>query len=79
LDHGNIAAQTTLSATVAVPGLTTSHLIVLTPAANLPAGLVLAFARPSAADTLTIGLGNVTVGAIDPPAITYGFSALRNL
>ncbi len=77
LDHGSVGAATTVAATVTVAGLLTSDLVDVNPGAALPAGIVIAAVRASAANTLEITLGNVTAGAIDPPAITYSVGVYR--
>lgn len=58
------AALTTTTTTVALVGASVDDHVTITPHANLPAGLGIAYARVSAADTITIGFINVTAAPI---------------
>lgn len=68
LDFASIAANTTSELTVSVPGATTANgRVSVTPANGIEAGLVVT-GYVSAANTVTVRVGNVTVGAINPAA-----------
>jgi len=68
-DFGSIAANTTDETTITVTGAVSGDPVAVT-ASALESGLVLT-AFVSAADTVTVRLGNVTVGAIDPASHVY--------
>ena len=75
----NIPAQTipknttSVDVTVTVTGLTTSHKVMVTPAADLNAGIFVTAGYPTTANTLGIQLQNTTGGAITTSAfnLTY--------
>lgn len=73
LDHGNISAQNTLSATASLPAKTArvGDAVTVNPTSSLQSGLVIAACRISDPDTLEITLGNLTTADIDPSSITY--------
>lgn len=79
IDFPSIAAQTVAvqTATITNPGLAVTDQVLVLPQANLPAGLSIAYARVSAANTLTVALANVTAGAVDPPALTFDVIIFR--
>jgi len=56
----SLTATTTTTTTVTLTGASTNDHVVITPSANLPAGVAIAYARVSAADTITIGFLNIT-------------------
>lgn len=57
---GTIAAATTVTTTAALVGAKVGNTITICPAAALPTGIVIAAARVSAADVVSVTLANVT-------------------
>lgn len=68
---GAITGATTVDLTATVAGLDTTDLITVVPQAALPEGVVLGGARVTAADTIAIRVGKITVG--DVASATYAF------
>ena len=60
----SLTASTTTTTTVTLTGASVNDHVVITPAANLNAGVAIAYARVSSADTLTIGFLNITGSSI---------------
>lgn len=78
IDPAAIAAATSAnnSVTATVPGLKTTDLVVpFKPTTT--AGVTVVGARPSAANTLQIVLGNFTAGSLDPGAEAWDFLVIR--
>lgn len=75
-DPASIAANSTGEGTVTISGLKTTD-IVLVEVPDLEDGLVFGGAWVSAANTLTIKLGNITAAAIDGAAKTWRYIAIR--
>jgi carbonic anhydrase/acetyltransferase-like protein (isoleucine patch superfamily) len=77
----NIPAQTiaknttSVDVTVTVTGLTTSHKVMVTPAADLNAGIFVSAGYPTTANTLGIQLQNTTGGAITTSAFSLTYWA----
>jgi hypothetical protein len=77
----NIPAQTipknttSVDVTVTVTGLTTSHKVIVTPAANLNSGIFVTAGYPSSANTLGIQMQNTTGGAITTSAFNLTYMA----
>ena len=75
----NIPAQTipknttSVDVTVTVTGLTTSHKVIVTPAADLNSGVLVAAAYPTTANTLGVQLQNTNAGGLTTSAfnLTY--------
>lgn len=76
LDFGSIAAGATAELTITLTGATTTHNVFASPMNGIEAGLVWS-AYVSAANTITIVLANVTVGAIDPVSLTWKVTAIN--
>lgn len=78
IDVGSIAANSELDVTVAVANANTSNSAVfVSPVADIEPGIVIAWARVSAANTVKIRFRNTTGSAIDPAAINYVISVLQ--
>ncbi len=77
VDPASIAAATTAATSVASPGAQVGDLVQAQPRAALTAGIVVAYARVSSADTIALVLGNVTAGAIDLAAGTWDIRVER--
>lgn len=69
-DPASIGAATTAAQNVTVPGLKVGDIVVVQKP-SLTAGVGIAGARVSAADTLTVTWVNATAGAVDPASETY--------
>ena len=72
----SVAANTTAEQTVTVIGLLTDHVVVVNKP-SLDAGLGIAGARVSAADTLAVTFINATGSSINPGSETYSITAIR--
>lgn len=70
IDHASCAANTSIETTVSVPGLAVGDFVAVNKP-SLEAGLAVANARVSAADTLAVQVINTTAGAIDEASETY--------
>lgn len=70
IDVASVASATTAEQTFTVTGLTTDMFVAVNKP-SLNAGLGVANARVSAANTLAITFVNATAGAIDPASQTY--------
>ena len=69
-DPASVAAATTAEQTVTVPGVLLGDYIEVTKP-TLSAGVGIANARVSAANTVAITWVNATAAAVDPPSETY--------
>lgn len=76
VDHASCAANTSIETVVTVPGLKVGDFVAVNKP-SLEAGLSVANARVSAADTLAIQVSNTTAGAIDEASETYTITVLR--
>lgn len=76
LNFPSIAAGATAELTITVTGAATGDAVALAPPATLEAGVV-GFGRVSSANTVTVRLANVTSGAVDPAAATWGVTVLK--
>ena len=71
-----IAKNTTsVDVTVTVTGLTTSHKVIVTPAADLNSGVILTAAYPTTANTLGVQLQNTNMGGITTTAFNLTYMA----
>ncbi|MFN8306865.1 MAG: hypothetical protein U0T79_08825 [Ferruginibacter sp.] len=78
IDLPSIAANSESDITVTVTGAsTTASSVFVSPAADIESGLVIAWARVSAANTVKIRFRNETGSAIDPAAVNYVVSVLQ--
>lgn len=77
LDVASVPANSTAEQTFTVSGLTTSDKVVLNKPSHT-AGLVVANARVSAADTLAVTFANISGAPIDPAGEAYSVVAIRN-
>lgn len=76
VDLGSVAANTTETETATVPGVKTGD-IVLAEKPTLEAGLLVGTCWVSAADTVSIQVGNPTGSAIDAASETWRFTVIR--
>lgn len=70
IDFGSIAAGTALELTITVSGAASGNTVMVTPPIGIEAGLIWC-GYVSAADTVTIRVGNITGSAIDPASATW--------
>ena len=77
LDFASVAAVGQQELTITVTGAAVGDAVVLAPPATLTAGLV-ATARVSATNTVTVRLSNITAAAIDPASATWGARVLKS-
>lgn len=84
VNHGSIGALAVLeAAATAITAAPTVHRpvqnepVFVSPRTALPAGLALSHARASAAGVVSIGLANLTGGAIDPGAIQWDIATVN--
>lgn len=75
-DPGSVGANTTAEHTVTVNGLTVADVVIVNKP-TLTAGVAVAGARVSAADTLAVTFVNPTGGSLDPGSETYRVVAIR--
>ena len=76
LDFGSISAVETAELTIAVPTAVVGDAVSLGVPVTLDAGLV-AMAYVSAADVVTVRIGNITAGAIDPDAGVFSVAVIK--
>ena len=77
LTPAQVSGATTAEQTFSVPGLLVGDIVTVNPP-SLAAGLGIAHARVSAADTLAIAWVNATAGALTPASGTYLVAAIRS-
>ena len=66
---------TSVAVTVTVTGLTTSHKVIVTPAADLNSGVIVTAAYPSTANTLGVQLQNTNNGGLTTSAFNLTYLA----
>ena len=77
IDVGSVAANNELDVVTAVANVSTTGAVSVSPAVNLPAGLIIAWARVSSAGNITIRYRNVTGSAIDPIPANYIIAVIQ--
>jgi hypothetical protein len=77
IDIPNIAANGNVSVSVNVPGATVGSVVYVSPSAALPASIVLAWARVSAANTVQISVNNVSAVAVNPAAQNFSIRVIQ--
>jgi carbonic anhydrase/acetyltransferase-like protein (isoleucine patch superfamily) len=77
IDVGSIAANGEADVTVALANATLNGAVSVSPSADLASGIIIAWARVSAAGTIKIRFRNLTGGAINPAAINYYISVVQ--
>lgn len=60
----SLASGITTSTTITLTGASPNDYVIIQPAANLPSGVLIAYARVSAANTITIGFLNTTASTV---------------
>lgn len=76
IDHPSCAANTSIETTVTVDGLKLGDFVAVNKP-SLEAGLAVANARVSAANTLAVQVINTTAGAIDEASESYTLLIMR--
>ncbi len=77
INVGSVPANGELDVTVALANATLNGAVSISPAADLESGLVIAWARVSAAGTIKIRYRNLTGAIINPVAINYYISVVQ--
>ena len=73
----SVAANSSLTHTFAVTGAATGSTVQVSPDTALADGLIISYARVSAAGTVEVKFRNVTGAAIDPPSMNYIISVVQ--
>lgn len=73
----SVPANSSLVQTFTVTNVATSSTVSISPAIALADGLVIAYARASAANTIEVKFTNVTGGAIDPGQMNYYITVIQ--
>ncbi len=77
VNPANISANTTGETSVTITGAVPGQVFIVQPPADLDSGIICAsVANCSTAGTVTLRLGNVTVGDINVASSTFNFIAL---
>lgn len=77
VDAAEIAANTTGDTAATVPGAEVGDTVIATCDGALEAGLVVGNARVTAANTVSLRLGNVTVAPVNASAFNFRFLVLK--
>lgn len=77
INVGLVPGNGELDVTVALANVTTNGVVSVSPAADINSGIIIAWARVSAAGTIKIRYRNLTGVAIDPPAINYYIAVVQ--
>lgn len=73
VDPGNMLANTAVETSVTITGAAAGDLVFLIPPTTLEAGVVVSQCVVASANTVTLRLGNVTTGAINPASATWTY------
>jgi hypothetical protein len=77
IDIPNIAANGNVTLSVTVPGATVGSVVYVSPSAALPATVVIAWARVSAANTVQISFNNVGAPGVNPAAQNFSIRVIQ--
>lgn len=77
ISPASLAALATIENTVTIAGAAVGDTVVASPATGLQSGLVFAWARVSAANTVKIAIGNMTAGALVPTSQAWSIRVLK--
>ncbi|MFZ1371629.1 MAG: hypothetical protein WAR78_14675, partial [Ferruginibacter sp.] len=77
INVGSIPANGELDVTIAVANVSTTGAVNVSPAIDLPVGIIIGWARVSSAGNVRIRYRNLTGLAIDPPSISYFISVVQ--
>jgi trimeric autotransporter adhesin len=76
-DIPSLAGGATTTATFTVTNATVTGAVFISPDTDLVDGIVIASARVSAANTVTVKFSNITAGAIDPGSMNFYISVIQ--
>ena len=77
IDIPNIVANGNVTVSVTVAGATVGSVAYVSPSAGLPAGIVIAWARVSAVNTVQISFNNVSAVAVNPAAQNFSIRVIQ--
>jgi hypothetical protein len=77
LDCPNIATNSTVTITYTFPGAAVGNVVAVSPAAALPSGLSIAWARVNNPNELDICFGNYSGALLNPPAQTFYIKVIQ--
>ena len=77
IDPPNILANSGTTASFAFAGATVGSVVAVSPSSALPNGIVIAWARVSAANTIEIRFENNAAAAVNPPSIGYNIRVIQ--
>lgn len=77
IDVPSVAAGADVNVDVALAGVTSNGAVSISPAADLPNGIIISWARVTATGTVRIHYRNTTASGIDPAAINYFISVVQ--
>jgi hypothetical protein len=72
-----VVANATNTETFSVAGAVTGSTVYISPDTALPDGLLIAYARVSAANTIEVKFTNITAQSINVPSIIYHITAIK--
>lgn len=76
-DLASIAAAGQELITVTVPGAAVGDTVTVSPQSALLAGLIIAYSRVSAANTIIVAISNHSAGAVDQAATVFNYGIVR--
>jgi len=76
-DIGSVSAETSSTQTFVVAGASTGATVHISPASALPNGLVIAYARVSALNTVEVKFMNTTAGTLNPALMDYYITVIE--
>ena len=77
IDVPSIAADGEQTITIALTSVTTNGAVSISPSADLPSGIIIAWARVSSAGNIRIRFKNTSASTIDPVSINYFISVVQ--
>jgi hypothetical protein len=77
IDPPNIPANGGTTVTFAFNGATVGSVVAISPSSALPNGIIIAWARVSAANTIQVRFENNAAGAVNPPSIGYSVRVIQ--
>ena len=77
IDPANIPVNSGVTVSFAFTGATVGSVVAISPSSALPNGIVIAWARVSAANTIEVRFENNSAAAINPPSIGYNIRVIQ--
>jgi plastocyanin len=77
IDPANMPANTGTTVTFAFTGATVGGVVAISPSAALPNGIIIAWARVSAANQIQVRFENNSTAAVNPPSIGYNIRVIQ--